>query len=35
MNGLSENIANVIVHIEQLDTAVENIKTHETLIGRL
>ncbi len=31
-NGLNECVAKVIVHKEQLDAAVENIKTHETLI---
>ncbi len=31
-NCLNENVAKVIMHKEQLGAAVENIKTHETLI---
>ncbi len=33
-NGLNKNVAKLIVHKEQLNAAVENIKNRETLIGR-
>ncbi len=31
-NGLNENVANVLIHKEQIDNATETIKTHETLL---